>query len=166
MKMTTLYLLLGLAAMLLAGCAGQEPPEVELSDETGMDEIVDFYHTYEWDGFNAEYQRYRFYVEDGRHMFFHETRKVHNTYGPATEKDVTAKGTRELTEEEWRNFLAFLDCGKLSKPEESVLDGDSGPWLYAYRQEKNGVVRYAFDFTPRDGLLAFEDFCEGLAKSA
>ena len=134
MKMTTLFLLLGLAAMLLAGCAGQEPPEVELSDETGRDEIIDFYY--------------------------------HNTYGPATEKHTTAKGSRELTEEEWRNFLAFLDRGKLSKPEESVLDGDSGPWLYAYRQEKNGVVRYAFDFTPRDGLLAFEDFCEGLAKSA
>ena len=88
-----------------------------------------------------------------------------NTYGPATEKHTTAKGSRELKEEEWRNFLAFLDRGKLSKPEESVLDGDSGPWLYSYRQEKNGVVRYAFDFTPRDGLLAFKDFCEGLAKS-
>ena len=38
------------------------------------EEIRDFYYTYNWIGYNAEYHRYRFFAEDGKHFFFHETR--------------------------------------------------------------------------------------------
>ena len=162
MRKSLLFLLFGLAAMLLGGCSGRETPAAKEAEEAGPDEFTDFYYTYEWDGYNAEYQRYRFYPEGGRHMFFHETRKVHDDYGPATEKNTTAKGTKELTDEEWNQFLAFLDSGNLSNPEEELNDGDSGPWMYAYFGSGENQKRLSFQFSPRSELLSFEEFCEGL----
>ncbi len=161
-----LFAAFGLAAVLLAGCAGWEAPAAKQEPDAAPGEITDFYYTYEWTGYNAEYRRYRFYEEDGKHIFFHEARKVLNDYGPASEKHTTAKGTRELTDEEWQEFLGFLGKGKLSDPEESVSTGDSGPWMYAYTGSGESRERFAFQFSPPGELLAFEEFCRGLAETA
>ncbi len=42
--------------------------------KAGIDDISDFYCTYENINYNAFYQRYCFFTYDGKHFFFHETR--------------------------------------------------------------------------------------------
>ena len=127
-------------------------------------DVVDFYYTYEWIGYNAEYQRYRFYVEDGKRMFFHESRKVEEDYGPATEKNTTAIGTIELDQEEWDKFLDLIKEGKIHKPEESTSTGDSGPWMYLYHVKGKDINRMAYEFGSYGEKLEFEEFCKSLAS--
>ena len=38
------------------------------------DDITDFYYTYDTSTYPPEFQRYRFYAEDGRYYFYHETK--------------------------------------------------------------------------------------------
>ena len=41
----------------------------------GIDDIAEFYFTRSTSVYPPHYQRYRFFMEDGKHMFFHETRE-------------------------------------------------------------------------------------------
>lgn len=126
------------------------------------EDILDFYYTYENINYNAEYQRYRFYTQDGKHMFFHEHREVKDDYGPATEKHTTATGNFELTADEWKEFLNYLARGTAKPREEAVTTGDSGPWMFLYLRDGDPD---GLDFSLSYGdLKAFEDFCEELAK--
>ena len=68
--------------------------------DIAFDDITDFYYTEENINYDAYYQRYRFYVEDGNHMFFHETRERKNEYGPCTEEDTVQIGTIELSDDQ------------------------------------------------------------------
>ena len=126
--------------------------------------IADFYYTYDWVGFNAHYQRYRFYEEDGAYWFYHETREIKNDYGWASEADITASGTVSLSIYEWEEFLDFLAGGSAAEPEDSLLDGDSGPWMYLYTRSGDTSVRYEYHFASGDRQLAFEAFCQSLAQ--
>ena len=72
-----------LFCVMLTGC-GEQKVTVEntvsgkqmiVGTDIGLDEITDFYYTEENINYDAYYQRYRFYVEDGKHLFFHETRE-------------------------------------------------------------------------------------------
>lgn len=78
-------------------------------------DVTEFYYTYENINYGAFYRRYRLYTENGKYFFFHETRERPEDYGPATEEDVTASGTTELSPEEWAEFLALLKDGKVTK---------------------------------------------------
>ena len=100
MKVMRIMTLLSLAG-LLVGCAGEKI----VGKNIGIDEISEFYYTYDNINYNAFYQVYHFYVEEGRHMFFHETRQVEDGYGPATEKDTVKSGTIELSDEQWEEFF-------------------------------------------------------------
>ena len=127
-------------------------------------DVVDFYYTYEWIGYNAEYLRYRFYVEDGKRMFFYDARKVNDDYGPAGEKDRTSFGTKELTQKQWDQFLDIIKEGSINDPKEHTEIGDSGPWMYLYYTKGNDVKRMEYDFASLGNKTDFVDFCESLAK--
>ena len=127
-------------------------------------DITDFYYTYDWAGYNATYQRYRFYSEDGAYLFYHESRKIENDYGWASEKDITASGTLTLSIYDWTDFLDYLTDGSATEPEETVEDGDSGPWMYLYYRSGDHIERREFHFVSAERRLAFEEYCRSLAQ--
>ncbi|MBR6498719.1 MAG: hypothetical protein IKT23_03425, partial [Clostridia bacterium] len=51
-------------------------------------DITDFYYTVDASTYPPHYQRYRFYVEDGKKWFFHESRQGGGW--PQTEEDTVA----------------------------------------------------------------------------
>ena len=132
--------------------------------DISAEDITDFYYTYENINYNAFYQRYRFYTEDGKHLFFHETRERKDDYGPATDKDTTMIGTFELTDEEWAAFFDFLKGGKVINRVESAESGDRGPWLYLYWKGDPSEYQQ-FSFESAGTVLAFEEFCATLRDS-
>ena len=129
-------------------------------------DITDFSYTYDWVGYHPLYQRYRFYVEDGAYLFYHETRTIEDDYGWAAEADITASGTIALTIYDWTAFLSYLTDGSAAEPEESLEDGDSGPWTYLYYRSADGIERKEFRFASPDGRLAFEEYCHSLAENS
>lgn len=126
-------------------------------------DITDFYYTYDWVGYNALYQRYRLYVEDEEYHFYHETRKIEDDYGWASEADIASSGTLTLSVYDWTEFLDYLAGGTVKEPEE-VLDGDSGPWMYLYYRSGDNIERREFHFSSGDCRLAFEEYCQSLAQ--
>ena len=159
---------------LLCGCAALKIPSDSFSEDSETivfadgkkiksERFSEFYYTEENINFNAFYQRYRFFTEDGKKMFFHEQRKVENGYGPAGEKDRTAMGQKELSEEEWLSFVGYLKQGTLRKRRDSAESGSTGPWMYLYCQNEDpaGLV---FQFSSGGDCLKFEAFCAELAK--
>ncbi len=155
-------------ALLLAGCAGDGGAkmfgrEKVVGRDILQDDITEFVYTYENINYGAEYQRYRFYREDGRYLFFHEHRERPDAYGPATEEDITASGNFELTEEQWTEFFGYLSEGKVIKRRESVETGGSGPWTYLY-WKNDGSKYQEFSFASYDAQTSFENFCKILSE--
>lgn len=146
---------------LLCAC-GKSPEETVTDRKIAAGDITEFYYTRSNINFNAFYQRYRFYVEDGRRLFYHETREKPGEYGPATEDDITASGTVELSDEEWNEFLAFLKDGRVSARTDSAESGGSGPWMFIYWKKDKGKFQ-VFDFPSASEKLEFEEFCAELA---
>ena len=106
-------------SVILIGCGTGEntekmtlfSKEYIVGTDIAMDDIADFYYTEENINYDAYYQRYRFYVEDGKHLFFNETRERKDDYGPCTEEDTTQKGTIELTDDQWMKFCELINGG-------------------------------------------------------
>lgn len=126
-----------------------------------MEDINDFYFTKENINYGAYYQRYRFYVEDGKHLFFHETRERKDDYGPCTEADTTKTGTIELTDEQWAEFYDLVDGGTVKAREESVEAGGDGPWTYLYWTNDQSKIQQ-FSFASYETQDAFVEFCLSL----
>ena len=162
-----------LFAFLVTGCrVAKEPEEMSLfsgekivGKDIGIDDITDFYYTVENINYDAYYQRYRFYAEDGKHMFFHETRERKDDYGPCTEDDATLKGTIELTDDQWTGFFDLINGGTVKAREESADAGDDGPWLFLYwTNDKDKYQQFSFDSygTQKE----FVDFCLSLVPQS
>lgn len=153
-----------LCAALFCGC-GKNAKETVTNRKIPVEDVSEFYYTRENINFNASYQRYRFFKEDGSCMFFHETREKPGAYGPTTEKDVTNSGTFELTAEEWNVFLAFLKDGRVSARKDPAESGGSGPWTFLYWKNDKGKDR-VFEFPTYDASVRFEEYCRSLAQEA
>ncbi|MBR0464259.1 MAG: hypothetical protein IJJ23_07730 [Clostridia bacterium] len=126
-----------------------------------FEDIEDFYYTYDASTAPPRFQRYRFYVEDGKRYFYHETREGGGW--PQTEEDVTCSGTAELTDDQWAAFCDLLSGGVASERDETIVDGDAGPWLFIYWRggEEDGRE---FSFEEPGTMLAFEAFCVELKE--
>ena len=149
--------------MFLFGGCGKMPKETITNREIPLEDVSEFYYTYENINFNAFFQRYRFYREDGKYMFHHETRERPGEYGPTTEEDITNSGTFELTAEEWNDFLIFLKDGTVSARKDSGESGSSGPWTFLYWKDDKGTYQ-VFEFPSFDTRVHFEEFCSALAQ--
>ena len=123
------------------------------------EEITDFYWTYSSSTNPPAYQRYRFFVEDGRRLFFHEKRE--GDHWPLTEQDATVTGTAALTDEQWDAFLTCVAGGTVVSREESVASGDAGPWTYLYWQRDRGEYQQ-FSFASYGAEQDFVALCETL----
>ena len=135
--------------------------EYVVGKDIKADDITEFYDTYYNMNFNALYQRYYFYVKDGKHYFYHEKRERKNDYCPLDEKDITESGTIELSDEEWDTFFEYIKDGTVIAREESADTGDSGPWYYLYWNKDKGNIQQ-FSFVSYEKKNEFEQFCRSL----
>ena len=143
----------------------QSPAAAAPDDKTAgiditFDDITDFYYTYDASTAPPHYQRYRFFSENGKHYFYHETREGGGW--PQTEADISRSGTAELTDSQWTAFCNLLYGGTASRREEYSDSGDAGPWLYIYWRGGEPEGR-EFSFDQPGSVLAFERFCAALA---
>ena len=152
-----------LCLTLFGGC-GKNTKETVTNRKIPVGDITEFYYTRENINYDAFYQRYRFYVEDGKYAFYHETRERPGEYGPTAEKDITKSGTVELSEEEWKNFIGFLKDGTVSARKDSGESGSSGPWTFIYWKNDKGKYQ-VFGFSSYDKRVKFEEFCSALAQA-
>ena len=151
-----------LIAVVMLGCGKKT---YTVGKNVSIDDITDFYYTYENINFNALSQRCHFYREDGKYLFYHEKREKPNQYGPLTEEDITESGTVELSAEQWNAFFDCIKDGTVIKREESAITGDSGPWYYLYwKNDKGEIQQYSFVSYERE--LEFKEFCESLKAQA
>ena len=132
-----------------------------VGDEIAAADVTEFYYTVAGSTNPPDYQRYRFSVEDGRYLFYHETRA--GDHWPLTEADITVSGSKELTAAEWAEFWALLDGGQVRSREDDASAGGSGPWLYLYWQGDRDRYQQ-FSFADAGRLAAFEDFCRALSE--
>ena len=143
----------------LAGLFSPNSRERIVGTDVANGDIHDFYYTYASSTFPPEYQRYRFYTEGGRYLFFHETRE--GEVFPLTEEYATVTGTVELTGDEWDRFLDSIAGGTVKAREESLDSGDAGPWMYLYYEGDQGIYQ-EYSFTGYGARLDFEALCEAL----
>ncbi|MBE6016530.1 MAG: hypothetical protein E7233_02820 [Lachnospiraceae bacterium] len=149
--------LLMLALISMPGCMMKR--ELTVGKDIKPSDITEFYYTIDASTFPPHYQRYRFYIENGKYYFYHETRE--GSRWPLTEDDATVKGTVELTESGWSNFLDYINAGTVTARKDSAESGDSGPWLFIYW--KNDRSKYqVFEFESYEKQKTFEIFCEDL----
>lgn len=153
------------SASFLLGCTGGGSSFSDLLPGNGpktvgtdvkMPDITEFYFTYSSSTYPPEFQRYRFLVKNGAHLFHHEKRE--GNHWPLTEKDITVTGTKELSQEEWQQFFNYLKKGKVEKRKEHLEDGGRGPWMFLYwKGDKGNIQEYSF---PSWGAQkSFEEFC-------
>ena len=79
-------------------------------------DITDFYYTVDASTYPPHYQRYRFYVEDGKKWFFHESRQGGGW--PQTEEDTVASGTCHHDAVDLVAYLCYRPCKVLVKCKE------------------------------------------------
>ncbi len=150
--------------MFLFGGCSKSIEETVTNRKIPLDDVTEFYYTYENINFDASFQRYRFYREDGKYMFQHETRERPGKYGPTTEEDITNSGTFELTAEEWKDFLTFLKDGTVSARNDFSESGSSGPWMFLYWKNDKGKYQ-VFEFSNYVARAQFEEYCSSLAQA-
>ncbi len=154
--MKKVQMILSVLLVLLVCSAAAEG--VIVGTEISGEDIADFYYTVDASTDPPFYLRYRFYAEDGKHWFFHETRQGDSW--PQTEEDITATGTVELSEDEWSLFIDCLRGGAVQERSDEVVDGDEGPWIYLYTE--GDETGREFSFASPEERLAFEEFCAAL----
>ena len=156
-----------MSLLLLTGCAAKPASpkagrgEKLVGTDITIGDVTEFYYTVSTSTNPPHYQRYRFYVEDGKYMFFHEKRE--GDHWPLTEDDATVTGTVELTEAEWEEFFGCLRGGTVVKRTESLDSGSSGPWLYLYWDGDKSKYQ-EFSFASLAERAAFKELCEKLAS--
>lgn len=136
--------------------------ELTVGTDVSLSDVFDFYYTYDTSTNPPHYQRYRFYIDGKKYMFYHETR-AGNTC-PLREKHITVSGSKELSEEEWLKFWNYIKGGTVKNREEHLESGASGPWLFLYWKGDHSRCQ-EFSFATLSDRHAFEEFCLKLETS-
>lgn len=158
------FVVVAVAVLFLTGVFGNfgtGESEMIVGDRIKLEDITDFYYTYDSSTNPPEYQRYRYYTDEGDFFFYHEKRE--GNHWPLTEDDISESGTVSLTEEQWNAFYDLLKGGTVRKRTESADSGDAGPWLYLYWTNDSGVNQ-VFSFESYGKQTDFEAMCEGLME--
>ena len=130
--------------------------EYVVGTQIAAEDITEFYYTYSSSTYPPEYQRYSFYKEKEAYKFYHEKRE--GFAWPLTESHITLSDSIELSEEEWTEFLKYLNGGKVKERKQNSESGDAGPWLYLYWEgDRAKYQEFSFSTLPEE--KAFENFC-------
>ncbi len=150
--------------LFLTGVIGAGGGEMVVGKKVSFDKITEFYYTYDKVGYQGEYQRYYFHVDDGRHIFYHEYREVgEDNYGFPSQADIAESGEIELSDEQWNQFLSLIEGGTVIARQDHLETGDAGPWLYLYWTGDRGDIQ-EFSFASWEKEKDFEAFCEELKQ--
>ncbi|MBO4686022.1 MAG: hypothetical protein J5628_05150 [Lachnospiraceae bacterium] len=133
--------------------------EFVVGKDIAKEDILQFYFTYDSSTYPPEFQRYRFYTEGGKLLFYHEKRE--GDHWPLSESDATVTGTRELSAAEWDTMFSFLCGGTARAREEHLESGGRGPWLFLYWKGDRGKIQ-EFTFASYEKQREFEAFCVAL----
>lgn len=125
-----------------------------------LSDVTEFYYTTAASTNPASRQQYRFYMEGEQWWFYHESRE--GSHWPLTEKDITACGAKQLSQQEYEQFTACISGGSVIKRTENADSGSRGPWLYLYWKGDKGKYQQ-FSFADYAAQTAFEQFCAELA---
>ena len=151
-----------IAVLLLCSAAAMAAADGTVGREINPEDISDFYWTLDASVASPVYQRYRFYAEDGKWLFYHESRRGGGW--PQTEEDILGSGTAALTEEDWTALWNCLRGGMVRARTDEVLDGDEGPWTYLYWAGDEGICQ-EFSFASPAEHSAFLALCARLVQS-
>ena len=127
-----------------------------------IEDITQFYYTYATSTYPPKYQRYRFYIKDGKYFFYHEKRE--GNHFPLGEADITVSGSIELSGEQWAAFFGHLKGGAVEKRKERTESGGSGPWLFLYWKGDRSKYQ-EFSFVSKGTQISFEELCAKLKNS-
>ena len=133
--------------------------EFVVGKDIAKEDILQFYYTYDSSTYPPEFQRYRFYTEGGKLLFYHEKRE--GDHWPLAESDATVTGTKELSETEWDEMFSLLCGGTVRAREEHLESGGRGPWLFLYWKNDRGKIQ-EFTFASYEKQREFEAFCVAL----
>ena len=163
-KTRTVLIVLSAVLVLLAAAIGfnlLRSGEMTVGKKISVEDITEFYYTEASSTNPPNYQRYRFYVDNGKYMFYREKREG-NSF-PLTEKDISSTDTKELTKQEWSAFCNYIIGGKVSKRTENTESGNSGPWTYLYwKGDRSKYQEYEFESPEK--AAAFEEMCKELSE--
>ncbi|MBQ3904383.1 MAG: hypothetical protein II744_05345 [Eubacterium sp.] len=163
-KTRTVLIVLSAVLVLLAAAIGfnlLRSGEMTVGKKISVEDITEFYYTEASSTNPPNYQRYRFYVDNGKYMFYREKREG-NSF-PLTEKDISSTDTKELSEQEWSAFCNCIIGGKVSKRTENTESGNSGPWTYLYwKGDRSKYQEYEFESPEK--AAEFEEMCKELSE--
>ena len=150
-----------IAFTVAAGNSIVKEKEMKVGKNITVEDITKFYYTEASSTNPPNYQRYRFYVDNGKYMFYREKREG-NSF-PLTEKDISLTDTKELSEQEWSAFCNCIIGGKVSKRTENTESGNSGPWTYLYwKGDRSKYQEYEFESPEK--AAEFEEMCKELSE--
>ena len=151
--------LLTLALISVPGCMLKS--EFTVGKDIKQADFTEFYYTVDSSTNPPEFQRYRFYTENGKNYFYHEKRE--GDHWPLTEADATVKGSIELTPDEWSVFWKLIEGGTVIRRSVSTDSGGRGPWLYLYwKKDRDEYQEFSFESYDKEG--EFETFCRELSE--
>lgn len=163
-KTRTVLIVLSAVLVLLAAAIGfnlLRSGEMTVGKKISVEDITEFYYTEASSTNPPYYQRYRFYVDNGKYVFYREKREG-NSF-PLTEKDISSTDTKELSEQEWSAFCNCIIGGKVSKRTENTESGNSGPWTYLYwKGDRSKYQEYEFESPEK--AAEFEEMCKELSE--
>ncbi len=137
--------------------------EFVVGKDVAKEDVLQFYFTYDSSTYPPEFQRYRFYTEGDKLLFYHEKRE--GDHWPLSESDATVTGTKELSETEWDEMFSLLCGGTVRAREEHLESGGRGPWLFLYWKGDRGKIQ-EFTFASYEKQREFEAFCVALKGEA
>lgn len=162
MKKLIFIIVLSVAAVVAAVCGISNIPKT-VGKAIKEADFYEFYFTYSSTVNPPEFQRYRFFTENGKKIFYHEKREGDKVF--LTEEDITVSGETELTADEWSEFWSYLSGGTVKNRSTSTASGGAGPWLYLYWNGDNNKCQ-EFTFADFEKEAEFEEFCLKLKSRA
>ena len=135
---------------------------LRVENTIASDGINEFYYTLATSSYPPQYQRYRFYRQDGKFFFYHEKREGRSW--PLREEHITVSGTVELSQTEWNEFYDLIKNGKVKNRKSNTASGGSSVDLYLYWDGDCSKYQQ-FDFGSINERTSFEELCCRLADS-
>ena len=153
-----LICVLVVVATLIFGVVKGMNKEYMVGKNINLKDVSEFYYTYSATTNPAEYERYHFYIENSKYMFFHQIREADHL--PLTEEDAIETQNIELTDEQWQQFFSYLEGGKVTKRTESIDTGTKTSLYLYWNKDKAKYNEFTFETYTKN--LEFKKFCNEL----